>query len=553
MRTVMSRFFPEPYGSVHCSGWRNGQMAPSSHAVRRGRLPISRPDRTSSLSNVWGTFVGITWNSVGGGVTWDGPVRGMHRRFMVAAVLLATAAGAAGMPHAHADNAGGTLPLPDLLSVEQSVGAPLAWSMGATGRGVDVALIDTGVTPGQGLTGDKLVYGPDLSFDSQDSHIANVDGYGHGTAMAGIIAGNDGVAGGYKGVAPDARLVSVKVGASNGATDVSQIIAGIDWVVQHAHDPGMNIRVLNLSLGTSSDQAYTSDPLAFAAENAWRHGIAVVVSSGNDNTNKNSVANPASDPYLITVGASDPVGTVDPTDDVVPDWSNRGTGQRRPDLVAPGAYVMGLLSPNSTLAQMNPAAVQGGRYLRGSGTSQAAAVVSGAVADLLSVRPSLTPDQVKAALTKGATRISSQNPNFVGAGQLRIPSAIVQPPASNATQNFAPARGDGSLELARGDSHVALDGVTLTGERDIFGNTWTSSTMVPLEQSATAWDGGVYNGATWSGATWSSATWSGATWSGATWSGATWSGATWSGATWSGATWSGATWSGATWSGGDWA
>src|SRR3954469_1078656 len=208
--------------------------------MRSGGVACRYPDRTELLPfpNVWGTFVGITWNSVGGGVTWDGPVRGMHRRFMVAAVLLATAAGAAGMPHAHADNAGGTLPLPDLLSVEQSVGAPLAWSMGATGRGVDVALIDTGVTPVQGLTGDKLVYGPDLSFDSQDSsHAADVDGYGHGTAMAGIIAGNDGVAGGYRGVAPDARLVSVKVGASNGATDVSQIIAGIDWVVQHAQDP----------------------------------------------------------------------------------------------------------------------------------------------------------------------------------------------------------------------------------------------------------------------------------------------------------------------------
>src|SRR3954453_18815679 len=401
MRTVMSRFFPEPYGSVHCSGWRNGQMAPSSHAVRRGRLPISRPDRTSSLSNVWGTFVGITWNSVGGGVTWDGPVRGMHRRFMVAAVLLATAAGAAGMPHAHADNAGGTLPLPDLLSVEQSVGAPLAWSMGATGRGVDVALIDTGVTPVQGLTGDKLVYGPDLSFDSQDSHIANVDGYGHGTAMAGIIAGNDGVAGGYRGVAPQARIVSVKVGAANGAVDVSQIIAGIDWVTEHAHDPGMNIRVLNISLGTDSTQYYGSDPLAAAAENAWKHGIVVVAAVGNDGS-ANTVADPASDPYVVAVGATDPMGTEQISDDPAATFSNRGNGSRRVDLVAPGSYVVGLRDPGSYLDQTYPAARVGDRDFRGSGPSQPAAMVSGAAADVLWARPGMTPGDGQAALPNTA-------------------------------------------------------------------------------------------------------------------------------------------------------
>src|SRR5213079_662055 len=139
----------------------------------------------------------------------------------------------------------------------------------------------------------KVVYGPDVSFDSQSDNTAFLDGYGHGTAMAGIIAGNDGDPGGYRGVAPQARVVSVKVGAANGAVDVSQIIAGIDWVTEHAHDPGMNIRVLNISLGTSSTQSYMADPLAHAAEAAWRKGIVVVAAVGNDGTTNRLVASPA--------------------------------------------------------------------------------------------------------------------------------------------------------------------------------------------------------------------------------------------------------------------
>jgi serine protease AprX len=490
--------------------------------------------------------VGITWNSVGGGVTWDGPTRGAHKRFAVGALALATIAGVAATPHASA----ATTPLPDLASVEQSVGAQQAWQAGANGQGIDVAVLDTGVTPVPGLDGkDKLVNGPDLSFDSQNENTRYLDGYGHGTAMASIIAGNDGTSGGFQGVAPNARIVNVKVGASNGASDVSQIIAGIDWVTQHAHDSGMNIRVLNVSLGTDSTQYYASDPLATAAENAWKHGIVVVAATGNENTG-NAVADPATDPYVLAVAAADPVGTVNTSDDQVPSWSNRGTGVRQPDLVAPGAYVMGLNVPGSTLATQNPNAVFG-RYLRGSGTSQATAITSGAAADVLSAHPDYTPDQVKAALTRSATRISVNNPNKVGNGELNIPGALTAS-VSNATQSFANATGVGTLEGARGSNHVSLGGVSLTGEKDIFGNTWTSATMALAEAAGATWSGGIYNGATWSGATWSGATWSGATWSGATWSGATWSGATWSGATWSGATWSGATWSGATWSGATW-
>ena len=469
-------------------------------------------------------------------------------RLTLAAVTVAGLGAGSLISSAHA----GAAPLPDLNSIEQVVGAQSAWGAGADGHGVDVALIDTGVTPVQGLTGsNKLLYGPDLSFDSQNSSQMYVDGYGHGTAMAGIIAGNDGTTGGYQGVAPNARLVSVKVGSTTGAADVSQIIAGIDWVTQHAHDPGMNVRVINLSLGTNSIQSYQVDPLAHAAEVAWRHGIVVVVSAGNDGSTTNAVADPAIDPYLLAVGAEDPQGTVATSDDTAASFSQRGTGQRHVDVVAPGTYVYGLLSPNSTLAQQYPNAVFGGRFLRGSGTSQAAAVVSGAVADLLSVRPGLTPDQVKALLTSTAVRIATPNPNFVGAGLVQLPGAL-NAPTPNATQSYPQSNGSGLLEQARQDNHVYLNGVALTGEQDIFGHGWASGSIASSEENLAAWNGGVFNGSTWSGSTWSGSTWSGSTWSGSTWSGSTWSGSTWSGSTWSGSTWSGSTWSGSTWSGSTW-
>jgi hypothetical protein len=160
--------------------------------------------------------------------------------------------------------------------------------------------------------------------------------------MAGIIAGRDDAATNpadprnFVGVAPDARLVSVKVGAASGAVDASQLIAAIDWVVQHRRDNGLNIRILNLSLGTDSAQPSTLDPLMYAAEVAWRKGITVVVAAGNQGTTRGRLDDPAADPFLVAVGASDTGSTVDLKDDQVAEFSSRGNTVRNPDLVAPG-------------------------------------------------------------------------------------------------------------------------------------------------------------------------------------------------------------------------
>ena len=442
---------------------------------------------------------------------------------------------------------------------------------GVTGAGIDVAVIDTGVSPVAGLTGlnadgrQKLVNGPDLSFDSQDAVKTRVDLFGHGTAMAAIIAGRDagaqpktdrGNAAPYLGVAPDARIVSVKVGDSRGAVDVSQVIAGIDWVVQNARTDGMNIRVLNLSLGYPSTQDYRLDPLSYAAEQAWKKGIVVVASAGNDGTGTGRLMMPAANPFVLGVGAVDTNETVTPDDDVIPAFSTQGTKDRTPDLVAPGRSVQTIVPIDSAAALGNVSSMIDGRFLKGSGTSEAAAQVSGAVALVLEANPLLNPDQVKALLRSGATQLDKADLEAQGEGQLNVARSLsmTAPSQERALQSFPAGTGTGSLDAARGGRRIAdsLTGVVLDGERDIRGNVYDSVKQASLQAQGASWSGGTWNGASWSGASWSGASWSGASWSGASWSGASWSGASWSGASWSGASWSGASWSGASWSGASW-
>jgi serine protease AprX len=246
-----------------------------------------------------------------------------------------------------------------MYSITQRIGAQAWWQAGFTGSGIDVALIDTGCTPVAGLDAPgKLVNGPDLSLESQAPNLRNLDPNGHGTFMAGLIAANDAVGAGapdpalYRGVAPDARVLCLKVGTADGGTDVSQVIAAIDWVVQHRTDHGWNIRVLNLSYGTNSTQQALVDPLAYAAEQAWLHGIFVVAAAGNSGYQRGrgapGLASPAADPFLMAVGATtyDANGNGDnkPRISVAPfSASASGAGDvRNPELLAPCAHLQGL-------------------------------------------------------------------------------------------------------------------------------------------------------------------------------------------------------------------
>jgi Subtilase family len=437
------------------------------------------------------------------------------------------------------------------------------WQKGWTGKGVDVALIDSGVAPVPGLTM-NVINGPDLSFESQADNLTDVDTYGHGTHLAGLIAGRDSsIAPGHEdedvdnsfvGAAPGSRIVSLKVASSDGATDVSQVIAAIDWVIEHRNSDGLNIRVLNLSFGTDSTQDYRLDPLAYAAEVAWLHGIVVVVSAGNSGLGTSVLTDPAYDPYVIAVGADDTKGTDDPKDDTIPSWQSRGNASRHPDVVAPGKSIVSLRDPGSFVDQANPSARLGGsRFFKGSGSSQAAAIVSGAVADLLQQRPAMTPNQVKELLTDTAVTLPAGDPVAQGAGLINLHNAreAKVPSVATSAQTWPRATGLGSLQASRGSVVVTDDGVALTGEQTIFGDAWDPTTWASASWDGTTWSGGSWNGRTWSGDCWCTAGWAGRTWSGRTWSGNAWSGRTWSGRTWSGRTWSASGWSAGDWGDGD--
>ena len=454
-----------------------------------------------------------------------------------------------------------------MASATDYTGADAFWAAGYTGQGIDVAVIDSGVSPVPGLSApDKVLYGPDLSIESQASNLTNLDTFGHGTFIAGLIAGRDdglaypytgGTASQYRGMAPDARIVSVKVATADGGTDVSQVIAAIDWVVQHAHDPGMNIRVLNLSYGTASAQSYILDPLAFAAEVAWKAGIVVVAAAGNTGPQKShdiGLLDPAYDPFVIGVGASDSMGTARIDDDNVASFSTSASGSpgsKNPDYVAPGAHLQGLRVPNSYIDANHPEGVLDDRYFRGSGTSQAAAIMSGAMALVVQKNPTATPDQLKRFFKDNAKKLAGFADRYQGAGEIRLAQMLPTSPP-NWTANYISSTGLGSLEISRGADHISMDGVALTGEQDIFGHAFNAGAMATAEAAGISWSNGSWNGSSWSGSSWSGKSWSGISWSGSSWSGKSWSDSSWSGSSWSGSSWSGSSWSGSSWSGSSW-
>jgi serine protease AprX len=456
--------------------------------------------------------------------------------------------------------------------IAKSTGAQAMWNAGFTGKGIDVAVIDTGVArvPGLNQAG-KVIDGVDVSFDSQTPELAYNDGYGHGTIMASIIAGSDVAAGSPKsafsdstkfvGIAPEARIINVKAGAADGAVDISQMIAAINWVTEHKNDNGMNIRVLNLSFGSDTPQAAAIDPLVFAAEAAWKKGIVVVASSGNDGLSQLLyLANPAASRAIIAVGASDTNGTTAITDDFVPEFAQHGTPLRPVDVIAPGQHVVGLKVPGSFVDQSVTTGKVGTRFQRGSGTSQAAAVVSGLAALIVQKFPTATPGQVKKMLTNSAQSIhpatnllsALYNSWYEGSGEANMAGivSLKKVPAADVVSQWSD--GSGSLEEARGTAHVVSNGVALKGEVDIMGQPWSPKDWVEATNAGTTWSGGIWNSARWSGDGWSYAKWSYAKWSDADWSGTSWSYAKWSGVSWDGAKWSGAKWSYAKWSDASW-
>jgi serine protease AprX len=302
-------------------------------------------------------------------------------------------------------------------SFDRTTGASRLWSR-STGAGVGVAVIDTGVDgalpdfqTSQGSSSSRVI----ASAVVDPNATTAADMYGHGTAVAGLVAGNgwyrgsdDPMYGEYAGTAPDANLISIKVSDDSGNATTLDAIYGLQFAVDHKS--AYNIRVINLSFRSMSAQSAATDPLDAAVEQAWLHGITVVAAAGNLGSAADAVSYaPANDPYAITVGATDGQGTASPADDVQASWSSNGITQdgiSKPDVLAPGAHIVTTLAPGSSFAGACPTCVIGGSYFQLSGTSLAAPIVAGIAADLLAAHPRWTPAMVKGAIVNTATPLS---------------------------------------------------------------------------------------------------------------------------------------------------
>jgi serine protease AprX len=408
---------------------------------------------------------------------------------------------------------------PGILEVD----APQAWSqLGVTGRGVGVAVVDSGVYPHPDLAG-RIVAA--IDFTSVAPTVSNIplsDLGGHGTHVAGLIAGDGTRSGGlHTGVAPNANIIDVRVIDANGGSNVSIILRGLQWIL--ANRATYNIKVVNMSLGAAPTGSYKSDLMATAAEILNFAGIAVVVSAGNTGPLAGTITTPATDPYVISVGALDDNGTPLRADDLMATFSSRGRtlfdSLSKPDLVAPGRKMVSLRAPGSALDTLYPdrqVTVLGALspdYYRLSGTSMAAPVVAGTIALMFERNPTLSTAQIKKRLKSSATWLSFGTASDRGAGLVNAYGAAA---SVNPDKEYTPNRVSDAFAK---DMKVFIHGQPFVW-RDLAFNGGVDS-------AGTSWEGVTWENVRWDAVTWENVTWEGFTWEGVTWEGVTWETVTW--------------------------
>jgi serine protease AprX len=397
--------------------------------------------------------------AAGGRVTGELPlIRGVAARLSAGSVAALAGSGrvAAVSANARATSQGEVVDASRLVAAyPRSVYAPAAWTA-ATGAGVGVAVIDTGIDGRlpdfAAANGSSRVIASAIT--NPDATTAR-DTYGHGTHVAGIIAGNgnrraDQSAGEYVGIAPNANLIAIKASDDAGDATILDAIYGLQFAVDHKDDLG--IRVVNLSLSSTAAESYRTDPLDAAVEAAYFSGLVVVAAAGNRGSQAGAATYaPGNDPFAISVGAVDDRGTVLRSDDVSTEWSTLGASQdgfAKPDIAAPGAHIVSTLARGSAFAEMCPGCVVDGDYIRLGGTSMAAAVVSGIAALMLERHPGWTPDQVKSTLRATARDIPG------GVDEVNAATAVyTSTPASGANAGIVPNdlvdAGTGAIDYTR--------------------------------------------------------------------------------------------------------
>lgn len=352
-----------------------------------------------------------------------------------------------------------------------AIRAPLAWSR-STGAGVTVAVMDTGIATHPDLPRSKIVASADFVRDGRHG-----DPAGHGTHIAGLIAAN----GEMKGVAPDATLVSLRVLDANGNGTASGIVGAFDWLLKHAKQ--YRVKVVNLSWGAPQATSYHQDLFSALVEAAWFSGIAVVAAAGNAGPNPGTITTPGSDPFVITAGAFDDAATARPQDDREAAFSAHGPtldGFAKPDTLAPGVRVWSLRVPGLVYrdASGNPVGSTSDRYIRLTGTSASAGLVSGVAALVAAAHRDYSPTQLKGAIVASGRNIPGSRTNAVDAQ-----SALTAMTAVNV-----------GLEPSR----LLMSVLSKSG--------------IKLQRKGVTWEG-----TTWESITWESVTWEGVTWEGVTW------------------------------------
>jgi serine protease AprX len=465
------------------------------------------------------------------------------------------------------------------------------------GTGVTVAVLDTGIDPLPDF-GSRLVGGVDLSGEGN----ALRDSYGHGTFVAGLIAGNGTSSNGmYMGEAPGANLVSVKVAGATGVTDLATVISGINWVVANRAQYG--IQVLNLSLGAMPTSSTVTNPLDQAVETAWQAGIVVVASAGNAGPFNGTVLSPGDDPLAITVGALDDNGSTNPAAATMTTFSSVGPtnpdGWLKPDLVTSGRSVVSLRAPGSTIDTSFPTAEVGSSNFVGSGTSFSTAITSGAAALVIQApkgkfkgNKATTPDQVKAQLLGTASPGPAGNPLVDGHGALNAYAAVNQtglqlmqtvptvatPMGStvnlnttwvgsswngsswsglsgngSSSGNDGSGKGSSGNDSGKGSSDTGPSGSGPSGSSlSLNGSSWNGSSWNGSSWNGSSWNGSSWNGSSWNGSSWNGSSWNGSSWNGSSWNGSSWNGSSWNGSSWNGSSWNGSSWNGSSWNGSSW-
>ncbi len=426
----------------------------------------------------------------------------------------------------------------------QQTGASELAAQGDTGQGITVAVLDTGIDNLPDFAG-RLIGGVDLTGDNSPFQ----DDYGHGTFVAGLIAGNGASSNGqYSGEAPGANLVSIKVAGASGQTDLATVIAGLQWAVDHESQYG--IRILNISLGFEPFESTVLNPVDQAVQAVWDAGIAVVASAGNAGPFNGTITSPGDDPLVITVGALDDMAQDNVADDEMTNFSSVGPtspdGWVKPDLVTSGRSVVSLAAPGSTVYDENPSARIGTGNFVGSGTSFSAAITSGAAALVLADHPDYTPDQLKAVLLGNTSQGPVGNPFVDGHGALNAYAAATSPPMNLAQSAL------GLIATILNDTVPLspLDNTADTWNASLWsGASWNSQTQPTTSWEWNGWDWSSWE---WNGWAWSSWEWNNAAWSGAAWNSWEWNNAAWDGTAWQGSAWDGAAWSGAAWDSSSW-